>query len=170
MTLEQIYKRHKDWVNIVRSLGGADYSEDIVQEMYIKLDKYIKQGTLKKRTYEAYVYFTLRSITLDIYRAKKGKHKTDIDDCVNLCEEDIQGFEEFDYICEKANNEIHRWHWYDQELFKLFMSGKSMREIARNTHISLSSIFHTIKICKERIANEIGEDYEDYLNGDYEKI
>ena len=45
-----------------------------------------------------------------------------------------------------------------------------MRELSNETKISLSSIFHTIKTCKERIVSEVGEDYEDYINEDYEKI
>ena len=40
----KIYKHHKTWVDMVRSLGGGLYSEDIVQEAYIKLldERYLR--------------------------------------------------------------------------------------------------------------------------------
>ena len=56
-------------------------------------------------------------------------------------------------------------------LFNLYKdSGKSMRTITKETGISTSSIFNTLKNCKDIIREEIGEDYEDYLNEDYELI
>jgi predicted DNA-binding protein YlxM (UPF0122 family) len=45
-----------------------------------------------------------------------------------------------------------------------------MREIAEETDISLTSIFNTLKNCKERLKEAIGEDFEDYLNEDFELI
>jgi predicted DNA-binding protein YlxM (UPF0122 family) len=47
---------------------------------------------------------------------------------------------------------------------------KSLRQISSETSISVTSIFNTIKTCKKRIKNNIGEDYEDFLNKDYELI
>ena len=45
-----------------------------------------------------------------------------------------------------------------------------MRQLSALTKISVTSIFHTIKHCKQRLMDNVGEDYEDYLNGDYERI
>ena len=45
-----------------------------------------------------------------------------------------------------------------------------MRKLASETGISLTSIFTTIKNCKNRIKENIGEDYQDYNNKDYELI
>ena len=50
--LKEVAKHHKEWIKTVTALGGGSYSEDIVQEMYIKLYKYadankiIKEGIL----------------------------------------------------------------------------------------------------------------------------
>ena len=38
------------------------------------------------------------------------------------------------------------------------------------TRISTSSIFQTLKYCKNEIRINVGEDYEDYINEDYEII
>jgi hypothetical protein len=40
----------------------------------------------------------------------------------------------------------------------------------RETNISVTSIFNTVKTCKKRIKNNVGEDYEDFKNKDYELI
>ena len=47
---------------------------------------------------------------------------------------------------------------------------KSMRQLAKEIDISLTTVFWTIKRCKQRLLESIGEDYEDYLNNDYELI
>ena len=38
--LIEVAKHHKEWIKTVTALGGGSYSEDIVQQMYIKLYKY----------------------------------------------------------------------------------------------------------------------------------
>ena len=66
--LKEIADSHSQWVKTVQGIGGDLYSEDIVQEMYLKLHKSVqkrgshtflfKDGKLQK----GYVFFTLRSI------------------------------------------------------------------------------------------------------------
>ena len=46
----------------------------------------------------------------------------------------------------------------------------SFREAAEETKIGYVSIFRTIKYCKERLRENCAEDYEDYINNDFEKI
>jgi predicted DNA-binding protein YlxM (UPF0122 family) len=56
-------------------------------------------------------------------------------------------------------------------LFDLYKkTGKSIRELSKETTISTKSIFQTLKHCKERLKENVGEDYEDYKNKDYELI
>ena len=49
-------------------------------------------------------------------------------------------------------------------------SGKSIRKIAKETGISVKSIWVTLKNCKEKIKLVVGEDWEDFRNMDYEHI
>ena len=66
---------------------------------------------------------------------------------------------------------MNDWHWYDKGMFLLVINGPdSMRKISRDTTISLSSISNTMKKCKERLRNEIGEDIQDYFNNDFKHI
>jgi predicted DNA-binding protein YlxM (UPF0122 family) len=66
---------------------------------------------------------------------------------------------------------MDNWHWYDSMLFKVYKEGNaSMRDIAKDSGISLTSIFNTLKNCKERLKEEVGEDYTDFTNQDYDLI
>ena len=63
------------------------------------------------------------------------------------------------------------WHWYDKKLFQLYLySGKSFRTLSKETKISVNSIFHTIKDCREKVRKELWEDYLDFINEDYERL
>ena len=78
--LKEIADSHSQWVKTVQGIGGDLYSEDIVQEMYLKLHKSVqkrgshtflfKDGKLQK----GYVFFTLRSI-LYTYLGQRNKHR-----------------------------------------------------------------------------------------------
>lgn len=166
VSMERIYAQHKKWVNIVNNLGGGDFSEDIVQEMYIKL----MNIELKEQTADTFVYYILRNMTYDLHRKQKNVCKVDLNELRFLTYEECEGKEELEIIHERIEQEVDSWHWYDEMLWKLYKEGRSMRELSNETKISLSSIFHTIKTCKERISEAVGEDYEDYINEDYEKI
>jgi hypothetical protein len=134
--------------------------------MYLKLSKI----ELKEQTIDTFVYYVLRNMTFDLHRKKSNIFKVDLEDCVFLEYLEDQGKEELETIYERIEDEVEDWHWYDKMLWQLYTEDRTMRELAKDTKISLSSIFHTIKTCKERIKIAVGEDYEDYVNEDYEKI
>lgn len=77
----------------------------------------------------------------------------------------------FEVLIKKIEKEIKTWHWYDRMLFETYISNnKSMRKLSQDTKISLTSVFNTLKNCKLRLQKVIGEDYEDYMNKDFELI
>ena len=140
--MEHIYSRHKHWVSIVKKFGEVNYAEDVVQEAYIKV--------FGKEINEAYFYYTLRSLTMDLHSKKvvKVEITRDIeyllqeDDSNELAEELARPY--FDFI--------DTWHWYDKMLFMLWVNNKiSMRKIARETKINFTSVYNTIKKCKQRL-------------------
>ena len=74
-------------------------------------------------------------------------------------------------IMSMIEKEIKTWHWYDEKLFRLYYyTDKSMRDIARETSISLTSIFNSCKNYKQIISDKFGEDIMDFFNKDYDKI
>ena len=174
--LKKVAKFHNDYVRIVQSYGEELYAEDIVQEMYLRLNKYAdvskilrKDGTVNR----AYIHFTLRNIFCDLMKQRKKHQKVDIHECRNLgVEYDYIEKQDAEMILEaRIQAEVNTWHWFDQRIFNIYRNDKiSMRELSKQTRIGTSTIFHTIKYCKERIKENIAEDYEDYINKDYEKI
>ena len=148
-----VSKHHADYVKIVRSWGEYDYSEDIVQEMYIKLLKYttaekiIKHGQVNK----GYVWFTLRSVFNDYLKEKNRIEKFRIGDGFDIIDDIEEQIE-----LKSVNNYVDSWEWYDKMLFKLYINTDlSIRQIAKETGISLTSVFYTIKTCKNRIKNKV---------------
>ena len=152
-----------------------DTANEVVQEMYIRLSKYIDNP--ERIMYDEdnintyYVYVTMRNIYLTGIQ-KRNRY-------VEYKPINEEAFEEFDkereYAMEKILNgirsRVEKWYWYDKKLWEIhFDRQMSMRAIAAATTISLSSIFNTLKSCKNKIREEFGEDIEDYNNKDYDRI
>jgi DNA-directed RNA polymerase specialized sigma24 family protein len=173
--LNKVAKHHKYFVNVVEGFGERFYAEDIVQEMYLRLHKYttwdkiVKDGEVNK----GFVWFVLRNIYVDFCKQKSKIDKCDLKEAVYVYDDKEEKHETVakNSIDKKVQKEIDSWHWYDKMLFELYRdSGMSMREMELATKISLTSIFNTIKNCKQRLRYAVGEDYEDYKNGDFELL
>lgn len=182
--LKEVAKHHKEWVRTCKALGAGSFSEDIVQEMYIKLykyanaDKIIKEGVLQK----GYVFFVLKSIIYTLAKErslilKENIENHHIEDDTNYEEE--QAFFRFNekinkYLKKlenKSKTEKNERYWYDGKMFQMYKdSNLSMRKLAELSGISFVSIFHTLKNVKQDLRKNFQEDWDDYLNGDYDKI
>jgi RNA polymerase sigma factor (sigma-70 family) len=146
--LDEVAKHHKEWVDVVRSFGEEFYTEDIVQEMYLRINKYttydkiVKRGTLNK----GYIYFVLRNLFLNYVQLKSRFEVVRIDDNFDISHDSYIEFEN------RIENEIASWHYYDEILFNLYIdSGMSIRKLAKETRISEKSIFVTLKKCKNKL-------------------
>jgi len=173
--LEQVAKHHKEWVEVIHKLGEYDYAEDIVQESYIALMKYADATKLidvNGNVRKGYMFFTLRSLYYQFYNKKKKINKVSFDGCWELFDEtNVEEHKAYHNICLIIDEEIDNWHWYDRKLFKLYRdTDMSMRDIAKETNISLISIFHSIKNYKEILNTKFQKDYQDYSNNDYNTI
>jgi len=174
--LSKVAEHHEDYLRIVKSLGVDDLAEDIVQEMYLKISKYCtperilqENGTVNKY----YIRCVLYNLVHD-YRKQQNKHtKVNIEEVYNLgVEYDyIEETEAYTGLIQLIGEEVKTWHWYDRDLFTLYWkTGWSIRKLSDETRISTSSIFQTLKYCKNQIRINVGEDYEDFMNQDYEYI
>jgi DNA-directed RNA polymerase specialized sigma24 family protein len=173
--LNQVAQHHKEWIKIINSFGEYDYAEDIVQETYIALYKYADatkiidaSGNVRK----GYVFFTLKSLFFQYYNKKMKVNKVSIDEQFTLFDDsNLDEQNAYNDICLLIDEEIKNWHWYDEKLFKLYRdSDMSMRDIAKETNISLISIFNSIKNYKEILNTKFNKDYQDYINNDYNGI
>lgn len=173
--LEELAKHHNQWLKLVRSLGGDEYSEDIVQEMYLKMYKYSSKEKCfndKGELNTFYVYLVLKSILFSYFREKKRIVKEPITNKLILIEKtSVEENEAFNNVCKLIDKEVDKWHWYDKQLFEIYRHNDiSFRKIAKATGISWVSIYHTIKKCKEKLNNTCKEDWQDYINNDFELI
>ena len=186
--LNKVYQHHDLWISKVEKLGGGAYSEDIVMEAYIKIDKYNCEHKIinNDKVSEGYMYFVLRSLFIDYKNAKKNIRKIQIEDFykdkgfTEIKDKDLQKFTDadnmmqengFGKLCNKIDREIDSWHWYDRKIFELYRDTPlSIRGMAKEIKISKINIFHTLKKGKARIKKRFTEDYEDYKNEDYDLI
>jgi len=96
-------------------------------------------------------------------------------------EDELERNEAVGILNDKIEAEKNNWHEYDRTIFELFMheretwhnrSGKgiSVKRLSELLSISESKLYNTIKNCKDRIREAVGNDYEDYNNNDFNKI
>jgi RNA polymerase sigma factor (sigma-70 family) len=173
--INKVVKHHKEWVKIVNSFGEYFFAEDIVQETYLMLLKWSSEEKLftNEKLNKGYVWLALKNTFLMSLRNENKIQKINIESISMLAQEQNNELKHISYsrLLTILDDEVANWHWYDQKLFKLYKdSDLSMREISKETNISVTSIFNTIKNCKARINQSVGETYEDYINEDYELI
>lgn len=171
--LKIVANEHDHWIRIINSFGEYDYAEDIVQEMYLALEKYAKPDNIIKngKVSNGYVFFTLRSLYYQFYNAKNKITKVSVDNVQLEHFSNLEEHEAYDKFCQTLDKYIDKWHWYDQKLFRLYRdTDMSIRKLAKETGISWVSIFNTLKKCKIDLKENFTEDYDDYINGDYERI
>jgi RNA polymerase sigma factor (sigma-70 family) len=186
--LEILSKNHNVWVAMGLSIGiPEDIVEDFVHETYLRLNKYIDNP--EKIMYNEteinkfYVYVTIKNLWSDYSKAKSKyvvysidnyskDYVFDTSDKIVYEEVNYEKEEAQEYILKKINQEVESWdHWYDKKLFKLYYkTDMSMRKLAKETKISVTSIFNSCKNYKEILQSKFGEDFEDYLNGDFNLI
>lgn len=194
MILKKLAKRNKEWKKVAFSIcKDYDLANEMVQIMYFRMMKYFDEPSrimVDGEINKIYIYVTLRNI---FYKLKNDKKKiveyefkefdtfddnfdtTKYSTALTYSFEDQIDMDKMEAANEKImsmiEKEIKTWHWYDEKLFRLYYyTDKSMRDIARETKISLTSIFNSCKNYKQIIADKFGEDIMDFFNKDYDKI
>ena len=153
--IELLYKKHQDWIKMVRSFGGSkELSEDVVQNMYIKLNEWENKGKAsilytKDEVNYYFVFKVLRTLFIDEIRKEKKYVNVDNDRIFEISNEaEINDVEFSDELLQKLND----LHWYDQRIFKIVcLQGISMLQLSDQTGISYHSIKRTIKKVKKNL-------------------
>jgi DNA-directed RNA polymerase specialized sigma24 family protein len=142
--IDHLIDKHKHWITVVKRFGENTYAEDIVQEAYIKIIQTNKDVNF------AYFYFTLRSLTMNLHNKKVIKIEI-TKDIEYLLTDSI----EEDIVLELAQpfiDYIQTWEDYERMLFMVYVNkGVSMRKMARESGISFTSIYNTIRNCKLKL-------------------
>ena len=137
-TMILVAAKHKEWVEIVLSFGcKPEVAEDIVQEMYYKIQLKLEKGLdimyNEKEINYYYIFKTLRTLFYDLKR--KGKNITIVSmDDIHLTTTDVNFTEPYD----KIQEELSRMFWYDRKVFEIINEGESIAEFSRKSLIHLA--------------------------------
>lgn len=157
MILELAFKRHKNWIEIVESFGcNKDTAEDLVQEMYIKLDRIASSGTdlmYKDDINYFYVFKMLSTMFLDLKRKEGRSIILNLDELPDgTIDQDMTNYEEkYDTIM-TAMDELY---WYDRKVYEIIDDGLSISELSRKTKISYYSLYNTFNKVKKFLKTKI---------------
>lgn len=179
--LEKVAQYHNDWLRIANSfLNNKSDAEDIVQEMYINIHKKkLEEIRYKDEINRYFVYKVIKNLALQFLKNKaKRPDKAILNN--GIYESQIQHTQDdHHHVLIEIDKEIKTWSAYERTLFEIYMwSGLSLRDIAygtdkkvprkisrfvelsqhsvtNGTKISLTSLFHTIKNCKQRLKENI---------------
>lgn len=156
---------------MAKSFGCDDESaNELVQEMYIKIvhrhsDSLHKIMYSKTEINTYYVYIALRNLYLDgFHKYSKDNHVPIGEGVRDDIDEDKMEMENlFDNLVSRIDDIVSDWYWYDKKMWNVhFYNKKSMRRIAKETKISLSSIFNTLSNGKEKVRENASEEYRIY--------
>tara|TARA_R100000781_G_scaffold63121_1_gene40044 strand:- start:1508 stop:1981 length:474 start_codon:yes stop_codon:yes gene_type:complete len=145
-----LFEKHSDWIRIVNSFGeDPAISEDLVQEMYIKIQLKLEKGldiSYGDEINYYYIFKTLRTLFLDLKRKGKNIKRVSADN--------IKGVDDtIDY--EKKYNlvkeELKKMYWYDRKIFELINSGESIASLSRKTGIQYYSLYNTYNKVKNKL-------------------
>ena len=152
--LSKIFNKHKIWIDIVSSFGcNKNTAEDIVQEMYIKIQKNINNGLNIEYEDDDYNYFyifkILKSMFLDLKRKEARIIILNIDDRPSYFNDtyDVNYLESYD----KVLKELDKMYWYDKKVYELLEGNESVAKLSRKTNIPYHSLYNTYRKVIERL-------------------
>jgi len=174
--VEKLYRLHNKWVSVIRKLD-SNYKtpEDVVSDFYEQMLYYATPNMLKDdgEINEGYAYISLRNTFFKTLKNEDKLPTVSLEEKHLNIAEDEQDEEKQAYqrICKLVEDETSNWDWHEQQLFDMyFTSGMSLRQMGEELGASWTSIYYVLKHSKEKIKEVLGEDYSDFLNGDYDLI
>jgi len=147
-----IAKKHNNWIDIVQSFGcPKETSEDIVQEMYIKIQIKLQKGLdimYKDDVNYYYIFKTLRTLFYDLKRKEKNITIISIDDVnINMTNTDV----DYNKAYIKIQKELKKLFWYDRKVFELINAGQSVADLSRKSYIQYYSLYNTYTKVKNKL-------------------
>lgn len=183
--LDKLAKYHNEWLKILYSFGcGYDDANDIVQDMYLKINRLIE---LDKIAYndsinKYYIYTTLKNLYID--RIKQNAKSVEY---LDINSEEYEPYNEdkseaMDKILGRIFKDVSELTTFETRLFELYWdlplnpnvtysgANRSQRDIAFGSDVSLTTIHKHLKRIKDQLTEKYAEDVEDYFNGCYDRI
>ena len=152
-TMVLVAKKHKEWIKIVISFGcDKEIAEDIVQEMYIKIQLKLEKGLdimYGKEINYYYIFKTLKSLFYDLKRKGKNITIVNIEDNINdfNTEMDIN----YDSEYKKITDSLSEMYWYNRKVFEIINGGEKIAELSRKSGIPYYSLYNTYNKVKSKL-------------------
>jgi RNA polymerase sigma factor (sigma-70 family) len=149
--INEIVKYHSKWVGYAIKIGCGSDSEDMVQEMYIKIIRFNPNDIVKNgKVQDGYIYIILKNTYLDFIK-KESENLSDFDITKSEFNRYTNSDEYSDFFL-WLQKEQETWKWSDKLLFDMFyQSEKSMRQIGRENNISFVAISRRLKYLRNKI-------------------
>ena len=152
-TMVLVAKKHKEWIKIVISFGcDKEIAEDIVQEMYIKIQLKLDKGLdimYGKEINYYYIFKTLKSLFYDLKR--KGKNITIVNIEDNINDFNTQMDINYDSEYEKITDSLSEMYWYNRKVFEIINGGEKIAELSRKSGIPYYSLYNTYNKVKSKL-------------------
>jgi DNA-directed RNA polymerase specialized sigma24 family protein len=152
-TMVLVAKKHKEWIKIVISFGcDKEIAEDIVQEMYIKIQLKLEKGLdimYGKEINYYYIFKTLKSLFYDLKR--KGKNITIVNIEDNINDFNTQIDINYDSEYEKITDSLSEMYWYNRKVFEIINGGEKIAELSRKSGIPYYSLYNTYNKVKSKL-------------------
>ena len=157
MILELAFKKHQNWIDIVCSFGcNKDTAEDLVMEMYIRIDRIASSGTdlmYKDDINYFYVFKVLSTMFLDLKRKEAKTIIVDLDSVSDLTiEQDLNNYDE---KYQEVLDAFDQLYWYDKKVYEIIDDGLSISELSRKTKISYYSLYNTFNKVKKFLKSQL---------------
>tara|TARA_R110000803_G_scaffold200219_3_gene264479 strand:+ start:3013 stop:3510 length:498 start_codon:yes stop_codon:yes gene_type:complete len=153
-----IAKKHTTWVDIVSTFGCTRrVAEDIVQEMYIKIQLSLQKGNLdimyKDEINYYYIFKTLKTLFIDLKRKSKNIKIIDLDEHIANFGDTYYAYNEVNYTesYELVEEELAKMYWYDRKVFEIINGGESIADFSRNSKIKYYALYFTYKKVKDKL-------------------
>ena len=157
-----IAKKHETWIDIVCTFGCTRrVAEDIVQEMYIKIQLTLEKGKLDIMYNDEinyyYIFKTLKSMFIDLKRKSKNIKILDLDEHIENFGDTYYAYNEvnFDEAYDTIKKELSEMYWYDRKVFEVINSGESIADFSRNSKIKYYALYFTYKKVKDHLKKLI---------------
>jgi RNA polymerase sigma-70 factor (ECF subfamily) len=133
-------------------IGNRETSQDLVQEVFLKVTRHIEQFNSETGTFTAWIWQIARNSAIDYYRQKKSGYLADLpEEGANLLDETART--DGDATMREIMDVVKQLPDEDQELFQMhFVADMAYVEIAKATGKTAPALRVAIHRLKKKIA------------------
>ena len=150
--------------------GNTNDAKDLTQEVYVILLEY-DQDKLQSIYDNGHISYWVARVMLNQYTRANSNFKTKYYTYLRTENYEVKNFEYFDDIdwhkekenkLQFLNDKLSNLHEYDKLLFQLYYStGKSIRKLSKESGISVTSIYNTLRNVKNYLKDEVESEYKE---------